>query len=381
MRILFVALCACLLLCSTARADFVQVIADGSIAGGGFQNQGSFDASMLGVGETLLVDLEVSRQENSGGDSWFSVGVNSPGFNGVTNGDFGALNRTRTDVGTAHQTFDTTAGDLAHGNDTADATSRMRLQITNNGFNGVADYLYQVDNDNDGSFDVGNRGQFNLGAEPLDVSFSALGKAHDYTTIVGEPVKVITDLWNTGVDNAGLALGDNVADPHYTLTVDPSGLGAATVTDDNFPIPPWLANDGDSRWIGPADGGDANGPAGLYVYETSFTLPDNANLRSVHITGAWATDNPGVDIMLNGTSVGAGQVSSGFTSFTPFKIDSSAPFQTGVNTLSFSLNNAGGPTGLRVDDIVGTYRIIPEPSTFALGGLLSVGLLARRRRS
>ena len=198
----------------------------------------------------------------------------------------------------------------------------------------------------------------------------------------------ISDLFNTGVDGSGAALGDNVDDPHYTLHVDPSGLGDATVTDDNFPIPPWFANNAGSRWIGPADATgnkDAYGPGGDYTYRTTFTLPPDADLARVLIEGAWATDNAGLDILINGISTGQ-QNTVQFSSLTPFSISSG--FQIGPNTLDFVVNNAGtapSPTGLRVDNLRGTFEVggaIPEPMTMcALGlALTSLGGYIRKRR-
>ncbi len=159
-------------------------------------------------------------------------------------------------------------------------------------------------------------------------------------------------LFNTGVDNAGNVLGDSVDDPHYTILSQPGGgsLTDVTVLDDDFPIPPWVANEPDSRWIGP-NAGDAVGPAGNYTYRTTFDLTglDFDNLVFA-ITGRWASDNQGTDILLNGVSTGQKNVE--FTGYSQFTV--SAGFVPGLNTLDFVVNNAAAnpsPTGLRVDDI------------------------------
>jgi len=189
---------------------------------------------------------------------------------------------------------------------------------------------------------------------------------------------VITDLFNTGVDGSGVALGDNVLDPHYTLTAQPNNgtFLAETVFDDTFPIPPWVANNAGSRWIGPDSDNDANGPTGDYTYETTFTLLGNVNLGSVVISGLWGTDNIGLDILINGISTLQANVNQ-FGSLTVFSVTSG--FIVGTNSLEFILNNAGGPTGLRVDQITGMYDL-PEPTTLALFGLGLIGLGAMRRR-
>jgi PEP-CTERM motif len=192
---------------------------------------------------------------------------------------------------------------------------------------------------------------------------------------------MIMDLFNTGVDASGTPLGDNVDDPHYALTVDPSGLGDATVIADGFPIGPWVANDSVSRWIGPADGGDANGPGGDYTYQTTFTLSPEADVASVIIGGLWGTDNSG-EIFVNGQSTG--QTVAGFSALAPFELNgSNSTFHQGVNTLEFVVDNASsGPTGLRVEGIKGSFGPVPEPATAALGlmALSALGMGLRRRR-
>ena len=188
----------------------------------------------------------------------------------------------------------------------------------------------------------------------------------------------IAGLYNTGVLNTGVTIAAaGVPDPHYTL-VAPANFTAQTVSDSNFPFPPWVPNvygPGGSRWIGPTPGG--NGPPFNYRYQTQFNLPANALLSTAMITGLWGTDDGSLDIWLNGNP--QGQVSAGFTSLVPFMVTTG--FQVGLNNLEFRLNNAGGPTGLRVDRIAGKYQV-PEPLTAGAGVLsaLVVAAAARRRR-
>jgi hypothetical protein len=201
--------------------------------------------------------------------------------------------------------------------------------------------------------------------------------------------KPIAGLFNTGVNGSGNALGANVGDPHYDLIVQPNnGILVAETVANGFPIGPWLANDADSRWIGP-DATQAFGPGGDYTYRTTFDL-SGLDADTAYITGGWATDNGGVDILLNGVSVGAGQLSPSFGGLTSFILDASvlAPgtFVGGINTLDFVLNNAGtgaGPTGLRVDNIQGiaVMASVPEPATATLALLGLGGLMMRRRRN
>jgi hypothetical protein len=80
------------------------------------------------------------------------------------------------------------------------------------------------------------------------------------------------------------------------------------------------------------------------------------------LLGAWATDNLGTDIKLNGVSTGL-QNGNQFGSLTPFTLTTG--FVAGVNTLEFHLNNADpvtGYTGLRVDNLrVGALPLAIAP--------------------
>jgi hypothetical protein len=184
-------------------------------------------------------------------------------------------------------------------------------------------------------------------------------------------------IFNTGTNNANVAVPGN--DIHYTITASPSGpQGAVAVNSPGFPSTPpgpWVINNANSRWIGPA--ANSQGPSGNYTYQTTFTLPNNAILSTAVILGLWGTDDWSANIFLNGFN--NGNVSAGFTSLVPFAVTTG--FQTGLNVLEFKLINAYGPTGLRIDHVTGSYQV-PEPATL---GLASIALAAtasviRRRK-
>lgn len=190
----------------------------------------------------------------------------------------------------------------------------------------------------------------------------------------------IANLYNTGVDafaNAWIPPG--VPDLHYTVTSSPIGAFIPVDIDDtNFPFPPWFANNPFSRWIGPA-AQYGSGPNGFYTYRTTFTLPANAILGSASISGLWGTDDPGIDILINNVSTSQ-QNNNGFVSLIPFSINSGFVF--GLNTIDFIVaNTGGGPTGLRVDQIKGSYQI-PEPTGAVglVGGALLMFVRRRRRK-
>ena len=194
---------------------------------------------------------------------------------------------------------------------------------------------------------------------------------------------IIADLRNTGLDSLGNYIATHgTPDGNYTMLSAPAAYPAVTVDDTTWPISPngpWLINNPGSRWIGP--NANSNGIGGPYVYRTTFNLPANAILSTVNISGLWATDDPGTDIVINGNSTG--QTSLGFTAFAPFSVTSG--FVIGLNTLDFHVLNAFpgqlNPTGLRVDRIVGTYQV-PEPASACIAGgaILFSACWHRRRR-
>lgn len=190
-------------------------------------------------------------------------------------------------------------------------------------------------------------------------------------------------VFNTGVDSSGTPLSDGtIGDPHYLLTLVPGGSTTdirVRTSPGGFPIGPWLGDDSISAWIGPNNDGAVDGPVGNYDYQTTFNLT-GFDPATALITGQWATDNPGLDILINGVSTGS--TSCCFTSWTGFSIGSG--FIAGVNTLDFILQNQGGPTGLRVE-MSGTAVDppgIPEPASLVLlgGGFAALTMFRRLAR-
>jgi hypothetical protein len=118
-----------------------------------------------------------------------------------------------------------------------------------------------------------------------------------------------------------------------------------------------------------------NGPVGTYDHRITFSLAD-FNAASASITGQWAADDTGTDILVNGVSTGDTTMAT-YRGFTAFSLTSG--FVDGVNTLDFIVDDTGGPTGLRVE-MTGTVDA-PEPAAIALlgAGVFSLGLIRRRR--
>jgi len=182
----------------------------------------------------------------------------------------------------------------------------------------------------------------------------------------------ITGLFNTGVDGSGNALAAGSADPHYSLLA-PSQ--PATVIKNGIPGT-WVPNSATYRWIWE----DVNGQP-TNVTRTIRTTFDLTGLdhTTAQIAGLWATDNTGLDILING--VGTGNTCVGFNSFCGFAVNSG--FVAGVNTLDFKVNDFGVISGLLVGRIVGTAdpaNGVPEPTTLLLLGLGIAGLGFARKR-
>jgi len=185
---------------------------------------------------------------------------------------------------------------------------------------------------------------------------------------------------------AGGTISDNFFNPPFQLISAPAGSSLQTVANTQpatgVPVP-WLANNTTSRWISPNNLNAAmTDPAGTYVYTQTFTLASAAQARE--IVGQWASDNSGV-LDFNGSVVST-TGSSDFGTWTPFTINSG--FLTGVNTLTFTVNNTLSgpnqtPTGLRVEFASVTLPEAHEMTALSLmlGGLLLFGLKRRKANS
>ena len=188
-------------------------------------------------------------------------------------------------------------------------------------------------------------------------------------------------IFATGVDGSGTPLADaTIGDPHYILTSVPGPLFIYTTrvrtAVGGTPIGPWLGDDPVSAWIGPNTAEDLFNYPGTYTYRTTFDLTGLDPTMS-SLSGQWATDDLGTDILINGVSTG--NTALGFSVWSPFAINGG--FLPGVNTLDFLVLNGGiSSTGLRVEI---TGESVPEPAALVLlgSGLAAVVILRRRQRA
>ncbi|HIG26346.1 MAG TPA: hypothetical protein EYQ50_00540 [Verrucomicrobiales bacterium] len=202
--------------------------------------------------------------------------------------------------------------------------------------------------------------------DTLEVFVATETSAGDYTVVVtnaigsvtSDPpatvavVQEISGLFNTGIDDNGILLFEDEIDPHYQLAINPDSESPDAVTLlPGFPVPPWLEEGPDSLWVS-VSSANGNGAAGDYTFRLSVDLT-GFDPTTAFIEGRWATDNSGLDILVNGTSTGI--TSGGFGGWTDFKLNP-GNFVSGVNTIEFVINNAGNsanPIGLRVDGLRG----------------------------
>jgi hypothetical protein len=195
----------------------------------------------------------------------------------------------------------------------------------------------------------------------------------------------ITGLFDTGVLDDGTTAASGSTDLHYTLfsSPDPNFPGPNAIVADPIASGFWLENSATSRWIGPAENqGYPDGPAdyavGEYTYRLTFDLT-GLDPATASITGGWAADNSGVNILLNGASTGAPST-PGFFALEAFSITSG--FIAGINTLDFIVLQTSGavpnPTALRVEGLAGTAELAAVPVP-AAGWLLATALIGTAR--
>src|SRR5450759_4920986 len=162
-------------------------------------------------------------------------------------------------------------------------------------------------------------------------------------------------IFGTGVASTSSLAADGSVDSHYALigSADASAPGPSVyVANSNaFPIPLWIVNGPNSKWISPFPSAGTNAAAGTYTYRTTFNLT-GLNPATAVLSGQWGVDDLGF-IKLNGAVVPNSGI-TGYGSLTPFTINSG--FINGVNTLDFVVTNWGGASGLRVD-ISGTASV------------------------
>ena len=161
---------------------------------------------------------------------------------------------------------------------------------------------------------------------------------------VVQPGCVSLTLYNTGFGAMG-TIAPHDADPNWQLikSADPSTPGPSVYVTGQVGL-------GDasplSTWIGPKTG-NYTSASGVYTYRYNIDLT-GYDPATVKLTGRWAADDIGNDIIVNGVSTK--QTSTTIFTFADFSISSG--FIQGMNTIDFVTRNVpNNPsyTGFRVE--------------------------------
>jgi hypothetical protein len=180
----------------------------------------------------------------------------------------------------------------------------------------------------------------------------------------------IPGLFTTGVNNFGNALPLGSPDPHYTILETNTNPFVLTNPRINY------VNNSTSQWIWQNSNGTPTDVS--RTFRTTFILTE-IEPNTASISGKWAVDNVGLDILINGVSTG-NSIPFGFSAFknfTDFSI--SEGFISGLNTLDFIVRDEGVISGFLVGEISGTTSTIskpesvPEPASTL--GLLTLGAI------
>ena len=152
---------------------------------------------------------------------------------------------------------------------------------------------------------------------------------------------------STGLDDSGATVSDGATDPHWTITGPTGSTAAAYVTNQAWPIPPWIADTSSSKWISPiaAEWNCSDAP-GNYTYTRVFQVLGGS--YGVSLVGQMSSDNSVVSATLNGRPVAVS--GSGFGGWGGVSI--TGGFQNGTNVLKVVVNNGGSgpnPSGFRAE--------------------------------
>lgn len=162
----------------------------------------------------------------------------------------------------------------------------------------------------------------------------------------GEQSTLAGGFYNTGVDNNGNVLANNVQDPHWTIVSFPSGI-----SNKNRKRLDNLSGSGNSNSAGHIGWNAGSLPAGQYTWQSDlFTFPANVNPRDVSVSFEIQPDDQFVDILINGVSTGINAPTANWYTSALVTIPKGS-FSAQSNRLSIVVKNTGGPTGLRIDNM------------------------------
>jgi hypothetical protein len=187
-------------------------------------------------------------------------------------------------------------------------------------------------------------------------------------------------IYNTGTTASGV-------DPYYriTATTDPTISGNTNAYADTSSAGGWASAISGTHWISPSTTGNGTQSFGIYsyTYSTTFDLT-GLDPATATLAGLLQADDV-VTLLLNGNQVSGSNIGT-YTRPTAFSIGSqySADFLSGINTLSFVVNNSGNyATGFDASVSGTALSATPEVGSFAMisvAGMLLTGFGVVRKR-
>jgi hypothetical protein len=179
------------------------------------------------------------------------------------------------------------------------------------------------------------------------ISINPTGLRAELTNVFNDcccpPAQTIFSVFS-GQNSAG-PLTAGAPDTQFVLTCAPPGVSVTTSVV-VYPHPLWIPNGPNSQWIGPNQFNNA--PAGVYCYTFNFVIPCPPGTPiKASLTGRWSADDTGT-IYLNGNPTG-NTLPNGWAFLNWQAINITSGFVSGLNSLTFYVTNAGGPTGLRLE--------------------------------
>jgi hypothetical protein len=178
---------------------------------------------------------------------------------------------------------------------------------------------------------------------------------------------------DTGVDNSGASLSDGAADPHWSISPPSPGV-AATVSSVMNALA--IANTSGVNWNNAMGIIPSTGSApGFYSYSMSFSI-DKSVYSSFSLSGASWADDSITAVTLGGNALSTTLVNGARY----FSTSDQSLFNDGLNTLTLTVMNMGGFTGLLLSGSVNATAV-PEASEWAmLIAATGLGLLAYRKQ-
>jgi hypothetical protein len=187
-------------------------------------------------------------------------------------------------------------------------------------------------------------------------------------------------IYNTGTSASGI-------DPHYTITAttDPTIARDSSAYVDTSFAGGWASAISGTHWINPSGTGSGSQSFGVYsyTYTTTFDLTGLIPTTAA-LSGLLQADDI-VTLFLNGNQVSNSNIGT-YTKPTAFSIGSqySSDFLSGINTLSFVVQNSGSyATGFDASVSGTALSAAPEVGSFAMisvAGVFLTGIGVLRRR-